>query len=73
MVCVGKQNLAGTEIVELVISAAAVMRVSLAQLERDRIAVADDQSTDLRGQSAARTPHASGWSIAPSAVCGAPS
>ncbi len=62
---VGKQDLSGTEIVEHVVGAAAVMRLALAQLERDRIAVAVDQRMDFGRQSAARTPHASGWSVVP--------
>jgi hypothetical protein len=62
---VGKQDLAGAEMVEHIVGALAVMGLTLGEFERDRIAVGIDQGMDFCRQSAARTPHAAGWSVVP--------
>lgn len=62
---IGQQGLAGTETVEQIACALAVMGLALGELERDRIAVGIDESMNLGRQSAARAPHASGWSVVP--------
>jgi len=63
---IGEKRLAGAHIVQHVAGALAVSGLALGEFERDRIAVGVDQSVDLRRQSAARAPHASGWSVVPS-------
>jgi hypothetical protein len=63
---VGEQNLSGLQPVEHVSSAAAIMRLSFCELDRDRQTVGIDQGVDFGGQSAARTPHALGSSVVPS-------
>ena len=62
---VGKQGLAGAEMVEHIAGALAVMGLALGEFERDRIAVGIDKGMDFRCQSAARAPHASGCSVVP--------
>src|ERR1700729_4194146 len=47
---VGKKGLTGAEMVEHVAGALAVMRLALAEFERDRIAVGNGQGMDFRGQ-----------------------
>ena len=63
---VSEQDLPGLQAVEHVGGAAAVMRLALGQLDRDRHPVGIHQRVDLGGQAAARTPHALGSSVVPS-------
>jgi hypothetical protein len=62
---VGEQDLADLKAGQHVAGAFAVVGLAFGKLERDRIAVCIDESVDLGGQSASRTPHASGWSVVP--------
>src|SRR5579863_5719515 len=62
---VGQQGLAGTKTIKQIDCAPAVMGLARSELERDRIAVGIDESVNFRRQSAARAPHASGWSVVP--------
>lgn len=63
---VGKQDLPRLDRVEQVYGAASVVRLALAQLQRDRVAVGVHHGMDLGRQSAARAPHASGCIDVPS-------
>ena len=62
---IGEKDLAGPETVQHVTRTLAVVGLAFGELERDRIAVRIDEDVDLGGQSASRTPHASGWSSVP--------
>lgn len=66
---VGKQDLPRLDRVEQVGRGATVVRLALAQLERDRVAVGVHHGMDFGRQSAARAPHASGCIEVPSGGC----
>ena len=57
---VSEQNLTGTDAVQHVGGATAVMSLAFAQLDGDRVAIGIDDGMDLGRQSSARAPHASG-------------
>lgn len=65
----GEQGVPRLDRIEQVHRAAAVMRLALAQLERDKVAIGVHHGVDLGGQFAARAPHASGCVELPSAGC----
>src|ERR1700712_4012277 len=62
---IGEQDLTGTKAVQNIDGAPAIVRLAFGELEGDRITIRIDESVDLSGQSASRTPHASGWSVVP--------
>jgi hypothetical protein len=63
---IGHEDLARAETAQQVGGTPAVVRLSLAQLERDRKAIGVDEGVDLGCQPSSRTPHALGSSVVPS-------
>jgi len=57
---ISEENLTGTNAVQHIGGATAVMSLAFAQFDGDRVAVGIDDGMDLGRQSSARAPHASG-------------